>query len=69
MPDASRVGGAFPTSKYELVRTYVAVVADVTVDRTTGAIKVDRVLVVHDCGQIINPTACAIKSKATSCRP
>ena len=41
--------------EYELVRTYVAIVADVTVDRTTGAVKVDRVFVVHDCGQIINP--------------
>jgi len=41
--------------KYELVRTYVGVVADVTVDRTTGGTKVDRVWVVHDCGQIINP--------------
>jgi len=35
--------------KYELVRTYVGIVADVTVDRTTGRIKVDRVWVVHDC--------------------
>ena len=42
-------------AKYELVRTYVGIVADVTVDRTTGRIKVDRVFVVHDCGQIINP--------------
>jgi CO/xanthine dehydrogenase Mo-binding subunit len=42
-------------AKYELVRTYVGMVADVTVDRTTGQIKVDRVFVVHDCGQIINP--------------
>ena len=41
--------------KYELVRTYVAIVADVTVNHTTGAIKVDRVFAVHDCGQIINP--------------
>ena len=41
--------------KYELVRTYVGIVADVTVDRTTGGIKVDRVWVVHDCGQVINP--------------
>ena len=41
--------------KYELVRTYVGVVADVTVERTSGQIKVDRVFVVHDCGQIINP--------------
>jgi CO/xanthine dehydrogenase Mo-binding subunit len=42
-------------AKYELVRTYVGLVADVTVDRTTGRVKVDRVFVVHDCGQIINP--------------
>jgi nicotinate dehydrogenase subunit B len=42
-------------AKYELVRTYVGIVADVTVDRTTGKVKVDRVFVVHDCGQIINP--------------
>ena len=41
--------------KYELVRTYVGVAADVTVNRTTGKVKVDRVYVVHDCGQVINP--------------
>ncbi|RZL87409.1 MAG: xanthine dehydrogenase family protein molybdopterin-binding subunit [Variovorax sp.] len=41
--------------KYELVRTYVGVVADVEVHRPTGMIKVQRVFVVHDCGQIINP--------------
>jgi CO/xanthine dehydrogenase Mo-binding subunit len=42
-------------SKYELVRTYVGIVADVAVNRSTGAIHVERVFVVHDCGQIINP--------------
>ncbi len=41
--------------KYELVRTYVGVVADVTVNRKTGKITVDRFYVAHDCGQIINP--------------
>jgi len=41
--------------KYELVRTYVGVVADVTVERKSSQIKVERVWVVHDCGQIINP--------------
>jgi CO/xanthine dehydrogenase Mo-binding subunit len=41
--------------KYELVRTYVGCVADVTVNRRTGKIKVDRFYVTHDCGQIINP--------------
>ena len=40
---------------YELVRTYVGVVADVTVQRKSGQITVERVWVVHDCGQIINP--------------
>jgi nicotinate dehydrogenase subunit B len=41
--------------KYELVRTYVGVVADVTVNRSTGKVQLDQVFVVHDCGQIINP--------------
>jgi CO/xanthine dehydrogenase Mo-binding subunit len=41
--------------KYELKRTYVGAVADVTVDRKTGTVKVDRFYVAHDCGQIINP--------------
>ena len=41
--------------KYELVRTYVAAVAEVEVNRKTGDIAVRRFHVVHDCGQIINP--------------
>jgi nicotinate dehydrogenase subunit B len=48
-------GRGISYTKYELVRTYVGVVADVTVDRTSGHVKVDRVFVVHDCGQVINP--------------
>jgi nicotinate dehydrogenase subunit B len=41
--------------KYELTRTYVGAVAEVEVDRATGHVRVTRVHVVHDCGQIINP--------------
>lgn len=41
--------------KYELVRTYVAVVADVEVNKKTGKIRVAKFHVAHDCGQIINP--------------
>jgi CO/xanthine dehydrogenase Mo-binding subunit len=41
--------------KYENVRTYVAVVADVEVDRKTGKVRVTKFHVAHDCGQIINP--------------
>jgi CO/xanthine dehydrogenase Mo-binding subunit len=41
--------------KYELVRTYVGAVAEIEVDRKTGEVRVERFLVVHDCGQVINP--------------
>jgi CO/xanthine dehydrogenase Mo-binding subunit len=41
--------------KYELYRTYVAAIAEVEVKRSTGAIRVTRFFVAHDCGQIINP--------------
>jgi len=35
--------------------TRVATIADVTVDPSTGRIKVGRVVVAHDCGLVINP--------------
>jgi CO/xanthine dehydrogenase Mo-binding subunit len=41
--------------KYEGVRTYVAAVAEVVVDRQSGRIRVPRFFVAHDCGQIVNP--------------
>jgi nicotinate dehydrogenase subunit B len=49
------IGRGLAFVKYELVRTYVGVVADVEIDRTTGEIRVKRFFVVQDCGQIINP--------------
>ncbi|MCC7274194.1 MAG: xanthine dehydrogenase family protein molybdopterin-binding subunit [Alphaproteobacteria bacterium] len=52
--DVARGRGVAYT-KYELVRTYVGIVADVAVDRKTGKIRVERCFVAHDCGQIINP--------------
>ena len=41
--------------KYELVRTYVGVVAEVQVDTKSGVVSAKRFYVAHDCGQIINP--------------
>lgn len=41
--------------KYENARTYVAAVAEVEANRQTGQIRVNRVVVAQDCGQIINP--------------
>lgn len=41
--------------KYENARTYVAAVAEVEADRQSGRIRVTRVVVAHDCGQVINP--------------
>ena len=48
-------GRGFSYIKYELVRTYVAVVADVEVNRQTGQVRVTDFYCAHDCGQIINP--------------
>jgi nicotinate dehydrogenase subunit B len=41
--------------KYELVRTYIGMVASVEVDTQTGIVRAKHFSVVHDCGQIINP--------------
>ena len=41
--------------KYELIRTYVGGVADVSIDRKSGKVRCTKFTVVQDCGQIINP--------------
>ena len=41
--------------RYNNAITYVATVAEVEVNRSTGQILVSKVFVAHDCGQIINP--------------
>jgi hypothetical protein len=64
---ATRRGIAYV--KYELVRTYVGAVAEVQVNRKTGEIAVIRFhLSMIASGSSIR-TGCAIRSKATSCRP
>jgi CO/xanthine dehydrogenase Mo-binding subunit len=55
-PDGkSAVGRGLAYLYYELYRTYVAAVAEVEVDRSTGNVRVRRFFVAHDCGQVINP--------------
>ncbi len=41
--------------KYENARTYVAGVAEVEINKQTGAIRCTRFFVAHDCGLVINP--------------
>ncbi|MEI7447610.1 MAG: molybdopterin cofactor-binding domain-containing protein, partial [Burkholderiales bacterium] len=41
--------------RYNNAITYVAAVAEVAVNRRSGEIRVERVCVAHDCGQVINP--------------
>jgi nicotinate dehydrogenase subunit B len=41
--------------QYENNLAYVAAAAEVQVNPTTGAVHVTRIVVAHDCGQIINP--------------
>ena len=42
-------------ARYENDQAYVAMVAHVAVDEATGAVRVRRVVVAHDCGLIVNP--------------
>jgi nicotinate dehydrogenase subunit B len=42
-------------ARYENDEAYVATVAHVTVDEATGAVRVRRIIVAHDCGMIVNP--------------
>lgn len=49
------VGRGLAFARYENTEAYVATVAEVAVDTASGAVRVQRIVVAHDCGQIINP--------------
>ena len=54
-PGGLRTGYGLAYVKYELVRTYVAVVCKVLVDPASGVIATKQFFVAHDCGQVVNP--------------
>jgi CO/xanthine dehydrogenase Mo-binding subunit len=54
-PLETNQGRGIAYARYENEEAYLAAVATVHVDTTSGAIKVDRIVLAHDCGLIINP--------------
>lgn len=58
-------GRGFAFVHYKHDESYVAVALEVAVERTSGAIKVERVACAHDCGQVINPDG--VKSQVEGC--
>jgi nicotinate dehydrogenase subunit B len=48
-------GRGIAFARYETEYAYAAVVAEVTVDPSSGDVRVNRVVVAHDCGLIVNP--------------
>ncbi|HEV7803192.1 MAG TPA: molybdopterin cofactor-binding domain-containing protein, partial [Burkholderiales bacterium] len=48
-------GRGIAFAKYKNLAAYVAVVADVTVDRRTGKVRVTRAVAAVDAGRIVNP--------------
>lgn len=48
-------GRGIAYTRYDGVRTYVAAVANVEVERATGTIRCTRFTVAHDCGLVVNP--------------
>lgn len=53
LPPGEGKGIAF--ARYENEEAYVAAVAHVRVDRSNGEVRVQRIVVAHDCGLVINP--------------
>jgi CO/xanthine dehydrogenase Mo-binding subunit len=43
--------------RYKQAENYVAIAMEVTVERATGRIKVERIACAHDCGLVVNPDA------------
>ncbi|MGL4975261.1 MAG: molybdopterin cofactor-binding domain-containing protein, partial [Bosea sp. (in: a-proteobacteria)] len=41
--------------RYSNTSSYVAMVADVAVERASGRVRIEHVFVSHDCGQMVNP--------------
>lgn len=48
-------GRGFAYARYSNGSTYVAMVADVSVDRASGKARLKRMFVSHDCGRMVNP--------------
>jgi nicotinate dehydrogenase subunit B len=48
-------GAGIAFAQYETEFAYAAVYAEVNVDPGTGVVRVQRVVVAHDCGLVINP--------------
>lgn len=50
-----RQGRGVAFVRYENTGAYVGALADVSVDRSSGAVRVNEVWIAHDCGLIVNP--------------
>jgi CO/xanthine dehydrogenase Mo-binding subunit len=54
-PSGGGRGAGVAYQQYETVEAYVATYVEVGVDAATGAVRVTRAVVAHDCGLIVNP--------------
>jgi len=54
-PMAEGHGRGIGFAQYKNEKAYVAVVADVMVDADTGVIRLDRMTIAGDVGQVVNP--------------
>ncbi len=51
------VGQGLAYVRYKQAENYIAIAMEVTVDRSSGAVVVRRVVCAHDCGLVVNPDA------------
>jgi CO/xanthine dehydrogenase Mo-binding subunit len=57
--DGTLRGRGVAFCRYETTKTYVALVADVAVERASGAVRVEKVVLAADAGRIVNPDGLA----------
>jgi CO/xanthine dehydrogenase Mo-binding subunit len=51
------IGRGVAYARYKQAENYVALTAEVAVDKNTGKITVRRITCAHDCGLVVNPNA------------
>lgn len=61
----SAIGRGFAYVHYKQSENYVAMAAEVAVDRSSGRIAVRRVVCAHDCGLVVNPDS--LKNQIEGC--
>ncbi|MEZ4673146.1 MAG: molybdopterin cofactor-binding domain-containing protein [Caldilineaceae bacterium] len=69
IPNNSGKGQGIAFAQYKNIQCYCAIVVDVTVDRESGQIHIDRAVIAGEAGQVVNPDGLSNQLEGALCRP